>query len=115
MKARYDIYAELRDQLSKSDSDVAKATGITKSTFSDWKSGRSNPGGDKINKICDYFNVSSRVFYKEGDPRILVWNERAVTDFEFEIILALRNKPDMKDAICKLLDVKEKKEDRNFA
>mgnify|MGYP003553741655 CR=1 FL=1 len=25
------------------DSDVAKATGITKSTFSDWKNGRSNP------------------------------------------------------------------------
>ena len=39
----YEIYCKLRDSKGMKDSDVAKATGITKSTFSDWKNGRSNP------------------------------------------------------------------------
>lgn len=54
----YEIYCELRAQKGCKDSDVAKATGITKSTFSDWKSGRSKPKGEKLEKIADYFGVS---------------------------------------------------------
>ena len=54
----YDIYCKLRDDKQIKDSDVAKATGITKSTFSDWKSGRSNPKQDKLQKIAEYFGVS---------------------------------------------------------
>ena len=41
------------------DSDVAKATGITKSTFSDWKNGRSNPKDAKLQKIADLFGVTA--------------------------------------------------------
>jgi len=37
---------------------VAKATGIAASTFSDWKSGRSSPKADKLARIADYFSVS---------------------------------------------------------
>ncbi len=37
---------------------VSKATGISASTFSDWKSGRSIPKADKMKLIADYFNVS---------------------------------------------------------
>lgn len=37
----YEIYCKLRDERGLKDADVVKATGITKSTFSDWKSGRS--------------------------------------------------------------------------
>ncbi len=54
----YDIYCKLRDQRGVRDADVVNATGITKSTFSDWKSGRSNPKADKLQKIADYFGVS---------------------------------------------------------
>ena len=39
----YEIYCKLRDEKGCKDADVAKATGITKSTFSDWKNGRSKP------------------------------------------------------------------------
>ncbi len=46
----YDIYCRLRDDKKLKDSDVAKATGITKSTFSDWKTGRSKPKQDKLQK-----------------------------------------------------------------
>lgn len=54
----YEMYCKLRDSKGVKDSDVVKATGITKSTFSDWKSGRSKPKNDKLQKIADYFGVS---------------------------------------------------------
>ena len=37
---------------------VAKATGISNSTFTDWKNGRSKPKADKLKLIADYFGVS---------------------------------------------------------
>lgn len=54
----YEIYCKLRDERGLKDADVVKATGITKSTFSDWKSGRSKPKQDKLQKIADFFEVS---------------------------------------------------------
>lgn len=54
----YSIYCKLRDNRHLKDSDVSKATGITKSTFSDWKNGRSNPKQDKLQKIADFFDVT---------------------------------------------------------
>ena len=54
----YEIYCKLRDEKGLKDSDVVKATGITKSTFSDWKSGRSKPKNDKLQKIADFFEVT---------------------------------------------------------
>ena len=41
---------------------VSKATGIAQSTFSDWKSGRSNPKADKLKKIADHFGVGLGYF-----------------------------------------------------
>ena len=54
----YEIYCELRDSKGVKDADVAKATGITKSTFSDWKNGRSKPKDEKLLKIANYFEVT---------------------------------------------------------
>lgn len=55
----YDIYVQLRDGKGVKDADVAKATGVTKSTFTDWKNGRSAPKDEKLQKIADYFGVST--------------------------------------------------------
>lgn len=54
----YEIYYKLRNEKGCKDADVARETGITKSTFSDWKTGRSNPKQDKLQKIADFFGVS---------------------------------------------------------
>lgn len=37
---------------------VAKETGISNSTFTDWKNGRSTPKADKLRLIADYFGVT---------------------------------------------------------
>ena len=77
----YEIYCELRDARGMKDADVARETGITKSTFSDWKNGRSNPKDAKLQKIADLFGVSVEYIRtgkeKEGGERYYLNEETA--------------------------------------
>ncbi len=58
----YKRYAELRDKKGVTDYKVSKETGISKSSFSEWKSGRSKPKAEKLKKIADYFGVTIEYF-----------------------------------------------------
>ena len=58
MNEIYDRYKTIRDSRNIKDSQVAKETGITKSTFSEWKSGKYTPKQDKLQKIADFFGVT---------------------------------------------------------
>ncbi len=58
----YVKYVALRDEKGITDYRVAQETGITKSTFTDWKNGRSEPKIDKLKKIADYFNKPIEYF-----------------------------------------------------
>lgn len=62
----YEKYAILRDEKKVTDYKVAVDTGITKSTFTDWKNGRSNPKVDKLKKLADYFGVSIEYFLEDA-------------------------------------------------
>ena len=44
---------------------VSKATGISQSTLSDWKTGRAKPKADKLLKLAEYFGVTVDYFLKE--------------------------------------------------
>lgn len=46
---------------------IAKDLGFSQSLFSDWKSGKSIPKQDKIQKIADYFSVPISYFYGEDE------------------------------------------------
>lgn len=48
----YGRYCKLRDLKGLRDSDIAKMTGITQSTFSDWKKGKSAPNAQKLVAIA---------------------------------------------------------------
>lgn len=61
----YEKYRKLRDERNLTDSEVARGTGITKSTFSDWKAGRSNPGLKKIQKISNFLGVAMEDLLEE--------------------------------------------------
>ena len=72
----YERYCELRNSKNLRDADVSAATKIGKSTFSDWKSGRSVPKQDKLEKIASFMGVSmeyllhgSDDFHHDQDPR----------------------------------------------
>nr|DAN96904.1 MAG TPA: Repressor protein CI [Caudoviricetes sp.] len=58
----YEKYETLRDEKGITDYRVAADTGITKSTFTDWKSGRSKPKVDKLKILADYFGVPIEYF-----------------------------------------------------
>ena len=58
----YKRYVELREKKKVTDYRVSVDTGIAKSTFSDWKSGRSKPKVDKLKILADYFGVSIEYF-----------------------------------------------------
>ena len=44
---------------------VAKATGVSQATLSQWKSGLYTPKADKLQKIADYFEVPISYFYED--------------------------------------------------
>ena len=60
----YDKYVFLREKKGVTDYRVSVETGITKSTFTDWKTGRSKPKVDKLQILADYFGVPVEYFLK---------------------------------------------------
>ena len=63
----YERYVELRDRKGMTDAAVAQASGITPSTFSDWKSGRSKPKTEKLIKIAAVLEVPLETFFEEKE------------------------------------------------
>lgn len=49
---------------------VAKEINITASTFTDWKTGRSKPKIDKLQKIADYFGVPITYFLENIENKV---------------------------------------------
>lgn len=70
----YEKYATIRDSKGLTDGKVAERAGIGRSTFSDWKSGRSVPKYDKMCKIADalgmiYMELVNENGSSEGLPQ----------------------------------------------
>lgn len=78
----YEIYQKLLDMNGVKSADVARATGISNMTFSDWKNGKSTPKMDKIEKIARYFGVTTD--YLMGKK--LEVPSTSMTDEHFELI-----------------------------
>jgi len=54
----YKIYEKVLNEKGLKNADVAKGTGISNMTLSDWKRGVSTPKTDKLQKIADFLNIS---------------------------------------------------------
>lgn len=63
----YEIFVKLLKEHGTTAAQVAKDTGISQSTLSEWKHGNYQPKADKIKKIADYFGVS--VAYLMGENK----------------------------------------------
>lgn len=61
----YEKYVQLRDKKGVTDYKVSLDTGITKSTFTEWKNGRSCPKVGKLKLLADYFGVTLDYFVEE--------------------------------------------------
>ena len=75
----YTKYAKVRDSRGYKDADVSRATGVNRSTFSDWKSGRSKPKTDKLQKIANFLEVSlAYLTDEEWEPTITDKDEKDI-------------------------------------
>lgn len=63
---KYEKYVRLRNSMHLKDADVSRETNIAKSTFTDWKNGRSEPKSDKLQKISDFMGVKIDYFIDDG-------------------------------------------------
>lgn len=54
----YKNYCRIRDSKGLKDSDIARMANVPKSTFSEWKNGRSVPKYEKLNKIAAALDVT---------------------------------------------------------
>lgn len=54
----YEVFSYLLQLNGVTAYKVSKDTGITQSTLSDWKRGRSTPKSENMKKIADYFGVT---------------------------------------------------------
>ena len=53
----YQKYVALREKAGVTDYEVAKNTGVSTATLSNWKAGKYTPKINKLQKIANYFGV----------------------------------------------------------
>ena len=76
----YDKFERLLKERGVTPYRVHKDTGISTATLSDWKNGKSQPKKDKIEKICNYFDVPLSYFYSEKsvEPTLTAKDQRDI-------------------------------------
>lgn len=85
----YEIFEQLLQKFNVTPYKVSKETGITQTSLSNWKTGRSTPSMKNLQKIADYFNVSleyltTGVEKEDGEPYYLNDETRAIAQAAFE-------------------------------
>lgn len=61
----YQKYADLKNKAGVTDYEVAKQTGVSTATLTNWKYGRYNPKFDKLLALAKYFGVPVEYFADE--------------------------------------------------
>lgn len=99
----YEVYQRLLDEKGLKNADVARATGISNMTLSDWKRGKSVPKSDKMRKIAEYLNVS--VDY------LMTGTEKSYSEYDALLDACISEDAELKEAIKKYysLDNQKKK------
>ena len=96
----YEIFSELLQRYGLTPYKVSKEIGISQSTLSDWKRGKSTPKIDKLQKIADYFGVSVEYLTTGKDesekkaPTITPKDERDIAKDLESIMSKLSSKED---------------------
>lgn len=92
----YEIFEQLLQKHGLSAYKLSQLTGVSQSTLSDWKRGRSTPKQDKLQKIADYFGVSLEYLttgkefeQKEFNPQLTQKDEKDISKKVDEILSQL--------------------------
>lgn len=100
----YEIFQELLSRDGVKPYDVSKATGISTSTLTDWKMGRSTPKQDKLQKIADYFGVSLEYLTTGKEPEFDKYSAESA-----HLVAKTRNDAGLTQALEKYFELSDKK------
>ena len=109
----YEIFEQLLLKFGVTAYQVSKATGVSQSTLSSWKTRRNLISPDKGQKIADYFGVTLGYLMgtEEETPNAIDKNETpyVLDDEALELLEELKNRPEMRTLFS--VSRKAKKED----
>ena len=97
----YSIYQKLLDEKGLKNADVARATGISNMTLSDWKNGKSTPKQDKLMKIAEFLGVSLEYLMTGKEPEINF--DYIYTDGNAEFLIEVSKKAKDKDFVERMM------------
>lgn len=100
-----DKIKKLRDENDITQSELAKALGVTTSAVSAWEKGINEPRMGAVHKIAQYFNVTKSYLVNDEDSPI--YDQKAITIAEELIKYENQELARLMDRISKL-DQKEK-------
>lgn len=84
----YDVYLALCKKIDKKPSTVAFELGINKSNVSNWKNNGYTPRGEALNKIADYFGVTTDYLLgAEAEKAPTLEDERRFDDDDLKFAL----------------------------
>ena len=96
----YERFEQLLQKHGVTPYKVSKEAGVTQTSLSNWKSGRSTPSVKTLQKIADYFDVSIGYLTgaEEGEPNAVdKENNPIVLDDEaLELLEELKTRPEMR-------------------
>lgn len=84
----YEVFERLLKAKGLTASAISKATGVSTSTFTDWKKGRYTPKADKMQKIADFLGVSVEYLTTGNQPQAVNLSE---SDMELLNMLSYLN------------------------
>ncbi|MGE7623552.1 helix-turn-helix domain-containing protein [Viridibacillus sp. NPDC096237] len=80
----------LRKQKGKTQQDIAKVIGITRPAYTAYETGKRNPDYDTLEKIADYYDVSTDYLLGRSDSPTLSPIDKDEEEFQ-----AFANSPDL--------------------
>lgn len=96
----YEIFEQLLQKFGVTSYQVSKATGVSQSTLSSWKTRRNLISPDKGQKIADYFGVSLGYLMgtEEEEPNAIDKENNPIVldDDALELLEELKERPEMR-------------------
>ena len=98
----YTIYEALLNERGLKNADIARATGISNMTLSDWKRGVSTPKQDKLMKIADCLGVSVDSLLTGEEPKVDL-------SAQADLWVAIRHDKELLNALEKYMELSDRK------
>ncbi|MBR0519098.1 helix-turn-helix domain-containing protein [bacterium] len=103
----YEIIKLLLEEKGISFYKLSKDTGITESTFSQWKKGTNKPSTKILNLLANYFNVSIAFLLGYSNKRKEEKENLILTESEEKFINEIRENKEQKELITVFQDLTE--------